>query len=170
MFIVCPAGWAELRKARGHCLELPGMAACPQHHKPALQTSSLSWHRVSCVCSPPRRAGITPHPATTRSRCGTDPAEAPRNNHSPAPLSIPRTSCLGSLPWQWLGIRLQGLQHLSWCWRTSCVGCRGRGSSRLLESPSIIPSWCWCSADNLAQPFRGDLRSWAQGRDPLSRL
>lgn len=88
MFIVCPAGWAELRNARGHGLDgcLPTASqTCPTNQLPVLAQGA------QCVLTSQESRN---HPTPT-SLCGADPAEAPRSNHSPALLSVPQNA----LPW-----------------------------------------------------------------------
>lgn len=107
MFIVCPVGMSRAEKGQGSLPGVPGNGSLPTASQTCPKTQLPSWHKVLCVCPPPRRTGITPHPSTTSCMRGTGTAEAPREQ--PQPCSALHPPELAPFPWQGLGIRLQQL-------------------------------------------------------------
>lgn len=126
MFIVCPAGWAELRKARGYGLDgcLPTASqTCPTNQLPVLAQGA------QCVLTSQESRN---HPTPT-SLCGADPAEAPRSNHSPALLSVPQNA----LPW--LPSHGSGWESSS----SGCSICSGAGGRPVLGAEAVAGQGSW---------------------------
>lgn len=115
MFIVCPARMSRAEEGQG--MEPPGMAPCPQHHKPALcvftsqesRNHPVPIHHQIHVCYRPCGGS---HGTTT----------------ALPPSPYPRISCLGSLPMALIGNQAPVAPASV----LTCFGCRGRGRLRLL--------------------------------------
>lgn len=145
VFIVCLMGMNRAEESQGTLPGAPRNGSLPTasqtRPKPQLPVLPVRVHLPGKQESP--HAPPPPDPWVVQRLLG--------NNHNPALLSMPRMSCPGSVPMAGVGNQLQGLQQLSRpAWGAEAMADQGSG-----EPTSVLLSWSWCSADNLAPQCRG---------------